>query len=109
MALVLLQRRDQRLHVVADHLVAEDQLAIIVAQRRAVPQLASVVEMEEQRPTADERLVVALEVARQPLGELMEQLALAACPLDKRARGDRRLERERGLCHDAYRILSGGE
>ena len=91
---MLLQRRDQRRDVVADDLVAQDQLGVIIAQHRAIAQPAGVVEMKKQRCAADERFVVALEVARQPLLQLRQQLAFAAGPFDKWAHGDRRLDRK---------------
>ena len=56
---MLLERGDQRLDIVADDLVAQHQLAVVIAQHRAMAQPAGIVQMEEQRRAADERLVVA--------------------------------------------------
>jgi hypothetical protein len=91
---VFLERRDQRLDVVADDLVAQDQLVVVVAQDRAVPQAPGVVQVKEQRSAADERLVVAPKVVWQPLRQLRQKLPFAAGPLDERAHGDGGLKRE---------------
>src|SRR5205085_8018778 len=63
---VLLEGRDQGLDIVADDLIAQHQVTIVIAQNRAITQTATVVKVEEQGGAADKRLVVAAEATWQP-------------------------------------------
>ena len=78
---------DHLIDVIAQRLIAADEIAIAVEQRgRAPAEQAGTVEIEKYGSAAKKRFPVAAEFARVEPAERGEDLPLAARPLEKRTR-----------------------
>ena len=87
----LVQVTDDRVHTLAHHEVAPDDVGVAVDQFGfPARQPAAAVKIEEDRTAADEGLEIRAEALRIELPDLRQQLALAARPFQK---GPDRFER----------------
>ena len=93
-SLQLAEPLDQRLRVVADRAEGGDQLVVeVVEHGLARPPLRVRGEAEEERAAAEEGLVVGIDARGGARDELVEDLGLAAGPLEERTSGSSSLWR----------------
>ena len=99
----------ERLDAVADDLERRHQLAAAVVQdSTARPPLLVGGEAEEERTPTHEGLVVGVDARRGGAHELVENLSLAAGPLEEGARRRRAGHRSRAVACGGAALLTGG-
>ena len=75
---------DQLINLVPDDFIAVHQFFVQIIQNDAIANPALIIKVKEYSPSTDKRFNILFELGWEEWLKLLQQLALASCPLHKR-------------------------